>query len=332
MLPLTLPSERRRYGVLIARTLVLNQVIAIPVALAMASINGEFLYDLVIATVYSHLIGFMCFSASLVTIGRIDALPWRQQLPAVAGVYFVAGVAGAETARRISLAVFPWSAQNGGIVASTAVGAAIAVVVGVVLISMRRLRAQVVSTELDALQARINPHFLFNTLNSIAALIREDPARAEAVTLQLSALFRYTLQAPKQGLVTLEEELAIVEGYLAIEQQRLADRLAYSVDVDPSLLGIRIPPLLLQPLVENAIKHGVAASIGGGRITVRGAREGERVQLIVSDTGDAREPSPGLGEGLDNVTRRLRGTFGWDAGVTLRRMDGVTEARMTFRA
>jgi two-component system sensor histidine kinase AlgZ len=332
MLPIELPSDPRRYGPLIMRTVILNQIIALPVALAMTAVSGHFFRFLGLASLYSHLIGACCLTLSLTTIRRIDRLPARAQLPALAAVYFLAGLIGAEVARRVSLVVFPWSAEGGGIIASAAVGSTVALVVGIILITMRRLRTQVMATELDALQARINPHFLFNTLNSIAALIREDPARAEAVTLQLSSLFRYTLQAPRQGLVTLEEELAIVEGYLAIEQQRLADRLAYAVDVDPSLLGLRVPPLILQPIVENAVKHGVAASIGGGRITVRGTRDGGRVLLTVSDTGGVREPSPGLGEGLDNVSRRLRGTFGGDAGVTLRRADGVTEARMTFRA
>ena len=332
MLYIELPSEPRRFGPLVIHTLILNQIIAIPVALAMTAVAGHFFRFLGLATLYSQLIGFCCLMAALSTIRRIDKLPARAQLPAVAAVYFLAGLVGAEIARRIALVVFPWSAEGGGIIASAAVGSTVALVVGIILVTMRRLRARVMATELDALQARINPHFLFNTLNSIAALIREDPARAEAVTLQLSALFRYTLQAPKQGLVTLEEELTIVEGYLAIEQQRLAERLVYSVNVDPSLFGVRVPPLILQPIVENAVKHGIAASVEGGRITVRGTREGERVHLAVIDTGNAREASPGLGEGLDNVGRRLRGTFGNDAAVMLSRIDGATEARMTFRA
>jgi two-component system sensor histidine kinase AlgZ len=316
------------------RTLLLSQVIAIPVALAMTSVSGNFLRFLGLATLYSQLIGACCLTASLLTIRRIDRMTPGTQLAAVAAVYFLAGIAGAEIARRIALAVFPWSSEGGGIIASAAVGSSVALVVGIILVTVRRLRVQVMATELDALQARINPHFLFNTLNSIAALIREDPARAEAVTLQLSSLFRYTLQAPKQGSVTLEEELSIVEGYLAIEQQRLAERLTYSIDVEPSLLGVRIPPLLLQPLVENAVKHGIASSVSGGRVTVAGRRDGERVHLTVTDTRSGGDPlsgaAPGTGEGLDNVRRRLRGTFGPKADLTLAHGANATEARMTF--
>jgi two-component system LytT family sensor kinase len=250
---------------------------------------------------------------------------------AVVAQYFVMGVIGAEIARRVTAAILPSTEEGGGPIASAAVGATVAVFVGVVLITVRQLRARLVSTELEALQARINPHFLFNTLNSIAALIREDPARAEAVTLQLSALFRYTLQAHRQGLVSLEDEIAIVEGYLGIEQERLADRLTFAVDIDRSLLAVRVPALVLQPLVENAIKHGVAESVAGGTVRVRGWREGDRVLITVTDTGDGTSTAQGTGEGLASVRTRLRATFGSDAGVTLTSSNGTTEARLSFR-
>jgi LytS/YehU family sensor histidine kinase len=213
---------------------------------------------------------------------------------------------------------------------SWAIGATIAVIVGLVLATVRHLRERVLATELQALQARINPHFLFNTLNSIAALIREDPQRAEAMTLQLSALFRYTLQAPRAGLVTLEEELTIVEGYLSIEQERLGNRLSYSVDVDPELLALRVPPLFLQPLVENAIKHGVAPNVRGGAVTVRGWLENGRLNLTVENTGSGEPQTGGTGEGIKNVRERLRGTFGATATLTLRRSDAGTQAHISF--
>jgi signal transduction histidine kinase len=325
-----LPTGGNRPALLV-RTLLLSQLIALPVALAMASINGEFLVDLAFATIYSQSIGLLCVTVSMMTFHRLDALPPVSRLAAAAAQYFVAGVLGAEIARRIAAAVLPWT-QTGSVIASTAVGATVAVFVGVLLVAIRHLRARVVSTELEALQARINPHFLFNTLNSIAALIRDDPARAEAMTLQLSALFRYTLQAPRQGLVSLEDELTIVQGYLDIEQERLAERLTSHVDVDPSLLALRVPALVLQPLVENAIKHGVAESVAGGTVWVRGWRDGGRVHLTVSNTGGGSSSTPGTGEGLDSVRKRLRATFGQDASVTLTASSGTTEARVSFRS
>lgn len=322
--------RRESYGAIAVRTLVVNQLIAMTVALAMTSVNGAFVPNLAIAALYSNLIGALCLVASVGTLRRIEALPSALRLPAVVGLYFAAGIVGAEAARRLALVVFPWS-REGGVLASVAVGATVSVIVGVLLVTMRQLRARVTSTELEALQARINPHFLFNTLNSIAALIREDPQRAEAVTLQLSALFRYTLQAPRQGLVSLEEELEIVSGYLAIEKERLAERLSHRIDVDEQLMRVRVPPLVLQPLVENAIKHAIADSVQGGEVRIRGWREGDRVHLSVSDTGGGPGSAAGTGEGLDNVRRRLRATFGADASVTLAGAGGVTEARLTFR-
>jgi two-component system, LytTR family, sensor histidine kinase AlgZ len=316
---------------LVAQTLLFNELIALPVALAMAAVDGAFLRYLAIASLYSQTIGLLCLLASVVTFRRLDRLAPARRLAAVCALYFVMGILGAEIARRISSVVFPWTA-GGSVVASTAVGATVAVIVGISLISVRRLRARVVATEFEALQARINPHFLFNTLNSIAALIREDPARAETVTLQLSALFRYTLEAPRQGLVSLEDEITIVEGYLGIEQARLADRLAFEIDVDRSLLGVRVPALILQPLVENAIKHGIASSVTGGTLRVRGWRDRDRVHLAVTNTGDVGHAAQGTGEGLVSVRTRLRATFGQDATLTLTPSPGLTEARISFRA
>lgn len=331
LLPLeVLPTGGSRPA-LFARTLLLNQLIALPVALAMASVNGEFLLDLAIATLYSQSIGLLCVMASIVTFSRLDALPPLRRLVVAGGQYFVAGVAGAEIARRVTAILFPW-VQTGSVIASTAVGAIVAVFVGVLLVGVRHLRARVVSTELEALQARINPHFLFNTLNSIAALIRDDPARAEAMTLQLSALFRYTLQAPRQGLVSLEDEITIVQGYLEIEQERLANRLTYTIEIDPALLAVRVPALVVQPIVENAIKHGVAESVAGGAVHVRGWLDQDRVHVTVSNTGDGTVGAPGTGEGLDSVRRRLRATFGADATLTLTTAGGTTEARLSFRS
>jgi hypothetical protein len=323
-----LPTSDAGYPRLIAQTLLINQLIALPVSLAMASVDGRFLRSLVIASVYSHLIGALCALTSATLICRIDDLKPGRKLGAVLVLYFACGVVGAELARHVMGFIVPM--ESGQRVMSWAVGATVAVFVGVILVTVRQLRARVVSTELESLQARINPHFLFNTLNSIAALIREDPARAEAVTLQLSALFRYTLQAPRQGLVSLEDEITIVRGYLGIEQERLAERLTYEIAVDESLYDVRVPALVLQPLVENAIKHGIAQEVTGGTVRVRGWREANRVHLTVTNTGAARSRAQGTGEGLDSIRRRLRATFGRDSDLTLSSRDGVTEARLSF--
>jgi hypothetical protein len=305
-----MPTERRVGGVIL-RTLIIDQLIAVPVALVLTSTTGSFL-------------------TSLLTIRWLDAQPpWRGQ----AGImtqYFACGVVGAELARRTCTWLIGNGLDAGPPFVSWAIGATIALLVGGVMMTMRQLRAKVLTTELEALQARINPHFLFNTLNSIAALIREDPARAENMTLQLSALFRYTLQAPRAGLVTLGEELVIVQGYLAIEQERLGSRLTAAIDVDAALHELRIPALTLQPLVENAIKYGIATDVDGGSVRVGGWREGDLVHLTVVNSGRGERQAPGTGEGLESVNRRLRATFGGRSAVTLRTTADGTEARVTF--
>jgi hypothetical protein len=324
--------QRRHVGAVILRTLIIDQLIALPVALVLTSAAGDFAWMLLIATVYSQLIGLSCGLTSLATIRWLDAQsPWRGQLGIMAQ-YFGCGVAGAEIARRVCTLLVGPDFDAGPPFVSWAIGATMALLVGGVFMTIRHLRARVLSTELEALQARINPHFLFNTLNSIAALIREDPARAENMTLQLSALFRYTLQAPRAGLVTLGEELVIVQGYLAIEHERLGARLTSEIDVDASLTDQRIPALTVQPLVENAIKHGIATSVAGGSVRVRGWREGDLVHVAVVNTGGGEPESAGTGEGLENVRRRLRATFGGRSSVTLRTSAGATEARVTFPA
>jgi hypothetical protein len=321
---------RRHIGAVILRTLVIGQLIALPVALVMASVGGNFAVMLVVATVYSQLIALCCGLTSLLTIAWLDAqTPWRGQAGVMAQ-YFVCGVAGAEMARRACYLIYGPGFNAGPPFVSWAIGASIALLVGGIMMTVRQLRARLLSTELEALQARINPHFLFNTLNSIAALIREDPARAEAMTLQLSALFRYTLQAPRAGLVTLGEELVIVQGYLAIEQERLGARLTAEIEVDAALYDQRIPALTIQPLVENAIKHGIATGVAGGSVRVRGWREGDLVHVTVVNSGSGEGQAAGTGEGLESVRRRLRATFGARSSLTLKTATGATEARVTF--
>jgi two-component system, LytTR family, sensor histidine kinase AlgZ len=324
-----MPSRRNVRAVLL-RTLIIDQLIAIPVALVLTAALGGFWRNLVIATVYAQAIGLLCGTSSCWTIGWLDTRsPWRGQ----AGImtqYFVCGVIGAEIARRLCGVIFGPGFYAGPPVVSWAIGATIALLVGGMMMTMRQLRTRLISTELEALQARINPHFLFNTLNSIAALIREDPARAETMTLQLSGLFRYTLQAPRAGLVTLGEELVIVQGYLAIEQERLGTRLTSEVDVDAALHDLRIPALTVQPLVENAIKHGIATGVAGGSVRVRGWREGDLVHISIVNSGTGPSGSAGTGEGLESVRRRLRATFGARSAVMLTTRSGATEARVTF--
>jgi two-component system sensor histidine kinase AlgZ len=170
------------------------------------------------------------------------------------------------------------------------------------------------TARLAELQARIRPHFLFNTLNSAIALVRAEPAKAEALLEDLSDLFRHVLKDPGES-VTLGEEIALAERYLAIEQVRFGSRLRVQWQLDPAADTVRLPPLLLQPLVENAVKHGVEPSDSGADIRIASERLGDRVRITVVNTVPAGQGAQGHGVALDNVRTRLsllhdvRGTF-----------------------
>lgn len=168
--------------------------------------------------------------------------------------------------------------------------------------------------ELKALRAQINPHFLFNTLNSIAALIRTRPDEAEAVTEELADLFRYSLRASKQPLVTLEDELDSVKLYIAIEKARFRERLHVTIDVPDKLLNASVPSLLLQPLVENAVKHGISKIEGDFFIHLSATEKASQIEFIVHDSGNGFDLSLGeamfkKGTGLQNVRERLKLLF-----------------------
>ena len=166
------------------------------------------------------------------------------------------------------------------------------------------------TARLEELQQRIRPHFLFNTLNSAIALVRHEPAKAETLLEDLSELFRSALADPDEA-VTLADEIALAERYLAIEQIRFGERLRVRWSLDPSAGAARLPKLLLQPLVENAVKHGVEPSPQGARLRIRTERRGGRVVIEVVNTLPplrwAEAPLPrGHGIALANVRDRLR--------------------------
>ena len=160
------------------------------------------------------------------------------------------------------------------------------------------------SARLAELQSRIRPHFLFNTLNTAVALVRVDPARAEAVLEDLSELFRVAL-AETGASVSLAEEVALARRYLAIEAVRFGPRLAVSWDIDARVIDARVPPLVLQPLVENAVRHGVEPAVGGGRIHIEAVARRGQAQITVHNTVGDEPSAPGHGMALRNVRERL---------------------------
>ena len=161
------------------------------------------------------------------------------------------------------------------------------------------------AARLAELQSRIRPHFLFNTLNSALALVRHDPQRAEAVLEDLAELFRVALTESGDS-VTLQDEVDLAQRYLAIEQIRFGERLAVSWDLDPATGGARVPALLLQPLIENAVRHGIEAADGGGTSQVHTRAKGAQAVISVVNSLSATASRPGLGMALHNVQERLR--------------------------
>jgi two-component system sensor histidine kinase AlgZ len=187
------------------------------------------------------------------------------------------------------------------------------------------------AARLAELQSRIRPHFLFNTLNSAIALVRAEPAKAEALLEDLSDLFRHALM--DQGTaVTLADEIALARRYLAIEQVRFGERLNVEWAVDPQADLAKLPPLLLQPLVENAVRHGVEPSATGAAVRVSTQRRGSTVVVKVTNTVPAGQGSEGHGLALRNVQDRLALLHDVQAQFRCGLKDGVYQVRMEFPA
>jgi len=181
-----------------------------------------------------------------------------------------------------------------------------------------RLEKLKAAAELSALQSRIQPHFLFNTLNSIAALIREDPSLAEATTEKLAELFRHVLDSNRREYITLGEEMSIIQQYLEIEKLRLGERLRFRIDMDAILENLQVPGLIIQPLVENSIKHGIAPLEEGGEILVSAKSNDATCLIAVQDSGAGCEPSQtNGGYGLQNIRERLKNLYRDTAHFTM---------------
>ena len=187
--------------------------------------------------------------------------------------------------------------------------------------------------QLSSLESRIHPHFLFNTLNSIAALIPSDPERAEDTVGKLASLLRFSLNAHHSGFVPLGQEIKIVRDYLEIEKTRFGARLRYEIAVPESLDGVKVPPLALQSLVENSVKHVVSQRVQGAMIQLTGAANAERVRFEVIDDGpgftlDAITPEHGLG----NLVARLELLYGGAGRLEVAREDEKAVVRLSFPA
>jgi LytS/YehU family sensor histidine kinase len=193
-----------------------------------------------------------------------------------------------------------------------------------------RLRAQIAEQRLIALTGQLHPHFLFNTLQGISTLIHRDPDAADEMLAKLSDLLRDLLRHRDQALVPLSDEFRYARTYLEIAQLRFADRLRFQIDVDAALDQASVPLFILQPLVENALAHGIGGRTQGGRVSVAARRLGDRLELTVVDDGAGLTTSATRrdGIGLSNTRERLRATFGDDHDFSI---DGRPEGGVIAR-
>lgn len=266
------------------------------------------------------LIAVCAFKKVLAQISRSGQYAAGMALGAVAGLYGCGLLALAGFASPA-----PW-------LASAVAGAFLAGLLVTALVLRARGRTPAATTaRLAELQARIRPHFLFNTLNSAIALVRAEPAKAETLLEDLSDLFRHAL-ADHGESATLAQEIALAQRYLAIEQVRFGERLQLEWVLDSAADLARLPPLLLQPLVENAVHHGVEPSPTGAHIRVSSERRGNRVVIKVTNTVPSGQGEPGQGVALDNVRSRLRLLHDLQGNFDAALKDGVFQVRIEIPA
>jgi len=257
----------------------------------------------------------------------LERSSWRLWLRLAAGVLVIAAIQTALVVS-ISLALLPrgvWSVPSVlGLAWSVTLVTAMWTALYVRLTEKRRQTAREIArhlalreAELRALQQQVNPHFLFNCLNSIRALVLENPPRAQEMVTRLANMLRYTLGRELRDTAPLSAEMAIVDDYLALESVRLEERLRVQVDVAADAAPLDVPRMLLPTLVENAVKHGVAVRSAGGTIAIRVRRDEGALRIEVANSGALGEPRPEA-VGLANLRERLRLLYGDRAAFSLR--------------
>lgn len=192
-----------------------------------------------------------------------------------------------------------------------------------------KMESLIKELELKTIKAHINPHFIFNSLNSIRALVDENPQRARKAVTELSNILRSSMQAEKMETVPFEKELFIVKDYLALENMRFEDRLKVEYDIDKDTLNQPVPPMMLQTLVENAIKHGISKQINGGVVKIVSDFKGDFHELVVQNTGQLNGKYNAEGFGLSSTNNRLNLLYGENAKFNIRQINGsLVEAKV----
>ena len=283
---------------------------------------------------FANAIGFAAGLSARFVLPRYTALPNRLRLPLAIVTLLAGGAFGTVLVVLTNpLTVFY---QGKLLFLLVILNSVIAVVVGLIVFGYERLRDQIEAgyravaenrvreerlrelaarSELKALKAQINPHFLFNALNSISALIRIDPGAAQRTLERLSGIFRVTLLASENEAVPFEKEIELVDAYLDIERARFGRRLAVEQEISDAARRVMVPPLILQPIVENAVRHGISPRIEGGRVRISARLDGGDLVVSVEDDGPGIDPATvdaalAGGYGLRNVRDRLNTKFG----------------------
>jgi len=195
------------------------------------------------------------------------------------------------------------------------------------------LEKNIKDLELKTIKSHINPHFIFNSLNSIRALVDENPTRARSAITELSNILRSSMQAEKAETVTLEKELNIVKDYLALEQMRFEERLKIELDIDEDTLDQQVPPMMLQTLVENAIKHGISQQVNGGMVKVISDFKDNNLELLVQNTGQLLLKSVNSegGFGIKSTEDRLNLIYQGKASFSIKNLtDNIVESKITM--
>jgi two-component system sensor histidine kinase AlgZ len=278
-----------------------------------------------VASIYAQWMALFCASGLCVSSGWIGRLTargaWVSSWLTVILLAFAFSYAAWLAAR---LAMPGWVGVGAGsfVLGSVFAVGLVAVVFFRYLAIRARWRAELMAqaeARVQALQARIQPHFLFNSLNTIASLIPGQPASAEAATLDLADIFRGSMRRADQ-LIPLAEELQLAKRYLDMEKRRLGERLEVEWRVDELPAGASVLPFILQPLVENAVGHGVQARADGGQVSIYGRSEGDRVVITIGNPVAAEDmPSRGHGMALRNIRERLALAFGGRASLQTHR-------------
>jgi two-component system sensor histidine kinase AlgZ len=338
------------------RLIAINTVASVMVAGMFVLLDGRrpFVNELAVSLVFGHTIGSLA-GVVLPRVGRRLArdrvgLAWLMLIATLLGVAVVGCVLSALIIVAIGLVPVTHLGHLLGIGVRISLLVSLGVGVGcIVYESMRarldaaldEVRAQEIEREraeklaaearLASLESRLHPHFLFNTLNAISALIPEDPERAEQLVEQLAALLRFSLDASERHTVPLSAELAIVRAYLGIEQARLGDRLRCAIELPDGLESCEVPPLALHTVVQNSVKHVAAARSGPAEIRIRGEAEDGRLRLDVWDAGAwfSLDAVP-RGHGLDTLRARLDVLYRGEGRLNVERVDGGKVVSITL--